>query len=405
MSQTPFVRFLLLGICTSVTIFFLPSTGLAQEPAQSWSVKPLALDANEGCALGDIDGNGSLDIVAGRNWFPAPDFVPRPLRMIEDWNGYLHSNGDFLFDVNGDGRLDVISCSFVQTEILWYENPRDEALRLGHLWAKHLLVDTKLSENEAQLFTDIDADGIPEWVVNSWNPKNPLMVWRLEKATTDLPGKAKYRMVPAKLAEAGNTHGLGVGDLNGDGRTDVLTGAGWYEHPAENAWGQVWKFHPDWQMSASIPMLVADIDQDGRNDVLVGEGHDYGLYFWRQTAPASDGKLTFDKQLIDKTFSQPHCLALADLDGDGREEIITGKRYFAHNGGDPGGRDKPLLIAYSFDAKQKSFQKKILEEGHVGTGLQISTGDLNGDGSIDIAVPGKSGTYLLLNPTGRQAGK
>ncbi len=386
------------GVGALAVNLILATISFGQENPKPWSVQALALDANEGCVLGDIDGNGSLDIVAGRNWYPAPDFVPRPLRLIEDWNGYVQSNGDFLFDVNGDGRLDVIAGSFVQTQVHWYENPGDEALRLGQLWPKHLLVDTQFTENEAQLFTDLDADGVPEWVVNSWNPKNPLVVWRLEKTTTALPGNAKYRLLPAKLAETGNTHGLGVGDLNGDGRADVLTGAGWYEQPAENSWGQVWAFHADWQIQASIPILVADVDRDGRNDILIGQGHDFGLYFWQQRQPTGDGKLVFEKQLIDDGFSQPHCLALADLDGDGRDELITGKRYFAHNGGDPGGRDRPLLVAYSYDASQKTFRKKILEEGRVGTGLQICVGDLNGDHAVDIVVPGKSGTYLLLNP-------
>ncbi len=119
-----------------------------------------------------------------------------------------------------------------------------------------MLVDTKVSENEAQLFTDLDGDGRPEWVVNSWNPKNPLKVWRLVevKETDPKPaGNAKFKMEPATLAESGNSHGMGVGDLNGDHRLDVLTGSGWYEHPAENPWGQTWKFHADWQIQASIP--------------------------------------------------------------------------------------------------------------------------------------------------------
>ena len=388
-------------------VLLMPIMVSAQEPS-TWKVKPLTLDANEGCALGDIDGNGSLDVVAGRNWYPAPDFVGRPLRNIEDWNGYVQSNGDFLFDMNGDGRLDEIAGSFVPTEVHWYENPGAEPLRLGQTWPKHLLVDTKVSENEGQLFTDLDGDGRPEWVVNSWNPKNPLKVWRLESVAdgdSAMPGNSKYKLVSATLAESGNSHGLGVGDLNGDHRLDVLTGSGWYEHPSQDAWGQVWKFHADWQIQASIPMIVSDIDGDGLNDIVVGHGHDYGLHFWRQIPPKSVGEISFDKQVIDKSFSQPHAIELADLNGDGVQEIITGKRYFAHNGGDPGAREMPLVVAFQFDRSKKSFDKWVLEQGHVGIGLQVRTGDLDGDGSLDIAVAGKSGTYVLFNPTDRVAEK
>ena len=153
----------------------------------------------------------------------------------------------------------------------------------------------------------------------------------------------------------------------------------------------------NWQVAASIPMLVADIDKDGRKDILVGQGHDYGLDWWRQTEPSADGKLTFDKRSIDKSFSEPHALAFVDLDGDGDDELISGKRYFAHNGGDPGGHEPPMIAYYEFQAKEASFKKHVIEEGHVGIGLQIATGDLNGDRKTDIAVAGKSGTYILIN--------
>jgi FG-GAP-like repeat len=400
-SHSKFKRFLSGGILL-VTIHSSSLFTVADEPAKQsakkWIVKPLTLDGNEGIAIGDVDGNGSPDIVSGRNWYAAPDFVPRPLRLIEDWNGYVQSNADFLFDVNQDGRLDVVTGSFIPTEVAWYENPGPEGLRLGHTWKRHVLVDTKRTENEAELFQDIDGDKIPDWIVNSWNRANPTMVWRLKPTENAALAPAKFELVGATIAEKGNRHGMGVGDLNGDGRQDILIGSGWYEHPEKDPWTTQWKFHADWDLDASIPMLVYDVDGDGRNDVLVGQGHDYGLYWWKQTAP-KDGKLTFDIRLVDKSYSQPHALALADLTGDGRPELISGKRYYAHNGGDPGGQDMPLACYYEFDAKSSEFKKTIIEEGHVGIGLQIACADLDQDGDIDIAVPGKSGTHILFNPS------
>jgi hypothetical protein len=359
-----------------------------------WQIEPLALDANEGCAVGDMDGNGSLDIVAGRSWYASPSFTPRPLRTIEDWNGYVQSNGDFILDVNRDGRLDVVAGSFVPTELAWYENPGPEGLRLGHTWPKHVWVDTKATENEAQLMADIDGDGILDWVVNSWNPKNPMTVWRLVDNGNRDGKQASYNLEKHLIGNAGNQHGMGVGDLNGDGRVDLLCGHGWYQQP-EKGWEGDWVFHKNWNIQGSIPMLVVDLDRDGKNDIIVGKGHDYGLYWWRQTGIAADGSFEYETKVIDESFSQPHALAMADLDGDGRDELITGKRYYAHNGGDPGGQDMPEINAYSFVDGQ--FTKSVIEQGHVGIGLQIATGDLDGDGRIDIAVAGKSGTYALLN--------
>ena len=359
-----------------------------------WQIEPLTLEANEGWAIGEIDGDSKLDIVAGRNWYASPQFTPRPLRNIDDWNGYIQSNGDFLLDVNRDGRLDVIAGSFIPTEIAWYENPGAEGLRLGHTWKRNLFLDTKASENEAQLMQDIDRDGIPDWIVNSWNKNNPMSIGRLVDNGNRDGKAASYSIEHKVIGKSGNQHGMGVGDINGDGRDDILLGHGWYEQP-EKPWEAEWKFRPNWDIQGSIPMVVVDLDKDGKNDVIVGAGHDYGLYWWRQTGIKEDGSIEFDKKVIDKSFSQPHAIALADLDGDGRNEIITGKRYYAHNGGDPGGQDMPEIHAYSFvDGK---FYRSPIERGHVGIGLQIATGDLNGDGRTDIAVAGKSGTYAILN--------
>lgn len=368
---------------------------LGQDSNGKWRVEMLALDANEGCAIGDINGDGQPDVIAGRNWYAAPDFKPRSLRTIEDWNGYVESNGDFLMDLNGDGKLDVVAGSFLPTQVYWFENPGSEGLRLGQTWKKHLLADTGASQNEAQLMADIDGDGLREWIVNSWNNKNPTVIWRFTKREPTKENPAIYQLEKSIVGKEGNQHGLGVGDINNDGRVDVLIGSGWYEQPTSNAWSQSWKYHPDWNIQGSIPMIVRDVDGDGLNDLLVGKGHDFGLYWWKRKPSSGEDKLQFEEVLIDKSFSQPHALALADLDGDGRDELITGKRYFAHNGKDPGGMDMPEIHSYKWTGKE--FLRSVIERGHVGVGLQIATGDLNQDKRTDIAVAGKSGTYVLLN--------
>src|SRR6056297_1116840 len=270
--------------------------GLAEEPDGSrgeplqFSIRTLTVDANEGIAAGDIDGDGKPDLVAGRNWFRNGDWEPRPLRSIEDWNGYVQSNGDYLFDVNGDGRLDVIAGSFIPTEVHWYENPGAEGLRLGRQWTKRLLVDTGHPANEGQLMHDLDGDGRPEWIVNSWKKDVPAVVWRLvenadgakpaEGKKEDASGGARYRMVPHELGPRGNGHGVAVGDLSGDGKPDLLFGQGWYEQPESDPWSQPWTFHPDWDLHSSLPMIVTDLDDDGDSDLIWGNGHDFGLYWW-----------------------------------------------------------------------------------------------------------------------------
>lgn len=386
------------------SLILLISTLSADEPGVKFHTRMLAIDGNEGVAIGDIDGDKKPDIVAGRNWYSGEDWAPRPVRTIEDWNGYVQSNGDYLLDVNGDGRLDVIAGSFLPTEVHWYQNPGAEALRLGQTWKKHLLVDTKTTNNEGQLMHDIDGDGRPEWIVDRWVPNVPMTVWRIvDRTAEELSGVdpktdsgAKVKMVPHQLGDNGNGHGLAVGDINADGKADVLVGQGWYEQPAGDPWAGPWNFHPDWDLQASIPMIIDDLDADGDGDLILGNGHDYGLFWWQNDGPDKTGKISWTKHEIDSRYSQPHTLAWQDIDNDGEPELITGKRYFAHNGGDPGGREMPCLYYYDWNKESKSFTRHTIDEGHVGCGLQIATGDLNGDQKTDIAVAGKSGTYVLF---------
>ncbi len=376
------------------------------EQGLKWEVKLLAVDANEGCDVADFNRDGLLDVVAGRNWFAAPEYIPRPVRNIDDWNGYVQSNGDHAYDVDGDGWVDIIAGSFLPTEVYWYRNPGGRTLLSGYQWSKTLLVDKGASSNEGQMLRDLDGDGVPEWVVNSWRKRSPMLVWRFasEKRNVKVKKGRKEveveRLVPTLqkvvINPTGNGHGLGFGDINGDGREDILCGTGWYEQPARDIFKQTWKYHPDWDLQASIPMLVRDLNGDGRNDLVWAKAHDFGIYWWEQLEP-KDGKSQWKEHLIDDSWSQAHCLMFADIDRDGQDELIAGKRMFAHNGRDPGANMPPCLYYYDWDAKRLRFARHLIHEGNAGGGLQIRVADMDGNSWPDIVVAGKTGTYILFN--------
>jgi len=369
---------------------------LAQDLDPKYQVKLLTIDANEGIAAGDVDGDGKPDLVAGRNWYRGGDWAPRPLRSIADWNGYVESNGDYLLDVNGDGRLDVIAGSFTPTEIHWYENPGAGNYDIA-AWSVHRLVDTGTAHNEATFLHDIDDDGTPEFIENSWNAKNPTQIFKFVK---DPDGKVNVER--HVVSESGNGHGMGFGDLNGDGKQDIVFQAGWYQQPAEGAFSGPWKYHHDFDLPhASCPILIVDLNDDGRNDLVWADGHSYGLYWHEQLAPQADGTTTWRQHMIDKKFSQGHALAWDDVDNDGQPELITGKRYYAHSGRDAGAQDEITVQFYDWNPTNQTWTKRLISTATAGEGpgigLQIRVADLDNNGWKDLILPGKSGTHIIWN--------
>jgi hypothetical protein len=362
-----------------------------------WRVQKLFEDNNEGCAVADFNRDGKLDVSAGEAWYAGPGFKERkPLRKLSPFGkDYLTSNAEHARDVNDDGWPDVVSGSFMEPEIYWYENPGAAGLAKGDLWTRRLLVDTGLTRNEWTEMRDLDGDGAPELIVNSWGDDNPAMAYRFARNARGEPILAPWTIHGAGVET--NGHGIGFGDINGDGREDLLFGNGWYERPAA-AEGGPWILHNDWRWPhASTPMIVTDLDGDGRNDIIWGNGHHYGLYWEERRDDNKDGSTNWRHHLIDDRISQAHVLVFEDIDQDGKAELVTGRRVRAHSGDDPGDNEPGGVYYFKWDPVTRKFAKFTVADGGPGIGLGMRVADLDANGWKDIIVAGKSGTYVLWN--------
>lgn len=346
----------------------------------------IAAETFESAAVWDVDGDGVPDIVSGSFWHKGPDFRQRffigdVTRAGEYWNDF----STLPLPIAGSGRLDFVTGGW-GGDFRWLECPPDPTKP----WPAHPLGEIGFIETIRTC--DLDGDGIPEVVPNT--PAHDLQVLKL---VTDDGVRGTGRFVRHVLKRGPSEHGLGFGDIDGDGRVDIVLANGWLQAP-ERPWEQPWRFHEEFKLGpASIPIIVADVNGDGLNDLIVGQAHAYGLDWYEQRRTGSGRE--WIRHPIDPFNSQYHDLRWADLDGDGQPELVTGKRYRAHCGHDPGEFDD--LGLYYFKWTGEGFAKQVIAYGPpgegAGCGIHFDLGDLRGTGRLDVVAPGKDGLHVFFN--------
>jgi len=349
----------------------------------------IAAESFESAAVFDVDNDGVLDIVSGGFWYQGPDFQKRHrIGDVARHDEYYDDFSTIPLDINGNGRMDFITGGWFGNTLRWRENPG----RVVADWPEHIIGET--GNVETTRAWDIDGDGRIEVVPNT--PNNPLVVYKL---VVDSAGRGAGSFTSHVIWDKPQGHGLGFGDIDGDGRGEFVLRNGWLKAPAD-PYSKEWEFHQDFDLGwdASVPIIVADVNGDGVNDLIVGGAHSYGLRWFEQRISAGS-KRSWIEHPIDPFNAQYHDLQWADIDGDGQCELITGKRHRAHNGREAGEMDD--LGIYYFKWNGESFSKQVISYGPqgegAGCGIQFWLADLRGTGRLDLIAPGKDGLHVFYN--------
>ena len=376
----------------------LVATSLHAATQITWERQQLHGDFySEGAAIGDINGDGKPDIVAGPFWWEGPAFEKKHAyyeAKIFSINGYSDNFFAYVCDFNGDKKNDILVLGFPGKEARLYLNP---GVYDDKPWPMSIVAD--VVDNESPVFTDITGDGKPE-IVCSTGGKFGWFAPNWDKPTEKWP----FVAVSEDMKVAKFTHGLGVGDVNGDGKLDLLEARRWWEHKDSGLWEQH-NFAAG--VGGGAQMFAYDFDGNGTNDVFTAlAAHRYGVAVylqnkpapnqptWKQVMLASENPADNDYGIV---FSQPHAAALADINGDGIKDIVVGKRYWAHNGHDPDERGARVVYWYETKRDGKGGVDFIphLVDTVSSVGVDVTVGDVNGDGLPDIVSANKSGVFIL----------
>jgi hypothetical protein len=354
----------------------------------------------ESAAIGDIDGDGVVDLIAGPLWFRGPEFevlgqlAEAPTFDLDHYSSFFLSFGG---DLDDDGDLDVIAIDHPggpngngAPNARWYDNPGPAGLNSE--WPVHQLFDAVVG-NESPTFANLLPGDAKQLVF--------MTDGKLGYALPSLPPSEPWQFTPISGQQFSTpyVHGLGIAEVTGDGRADVLEATGYWEQPTSLE--QAWTHHAiDFAEGGmgGAQMYGFDVDGDGDTDVLSSlNAHGYGLAWFEQiSADEFVAHEILPSQATAESFSQQHAMVVADINGDGLLDIVTGKRYYAHPSATPDPGTTDPAVVYWFELVREGGVQFVphLIHSDSGVGCSFAVGDVTGDGRPDVFTANKHGIFL-----------
>ena len=370
---------------------------------------------SEGATIGDLDGDGAMDVIAGSLWWRGADlehafsFAPYesfPLKGAKPMlANYAKNFFSFTDELTNDKWLDLIQVGLPGKPAHLIVNPAE------HPW---LPAQTEECAQCHEIHSNVCHES-PQYHQIVGTEQKQLLFYTERRIALAQPSKNASELwevmyiSDASKSKKPYVHGLGAGDVNGDSLPDILEKDGWWQQPENWDKKSIWKFHP-YKFApdrGGAQMYAYDFDGDGDNDVVSAlDAHGYGISWFEHIVEDGEIKFKAHEIITDKptdnsygvSFSQPHAMECADIDGDGIKDFITGKTYYAHLGKDPGAEDPAVIYWFQTQRNEDGSVEFIphLSDDDSGIGRQISIGDINGDNKLDIVTSNKKGVFAFI---------